>query len=55
MSAYFSGCEDEIKLITNSYVKVRYGELPESQEEFMMINNSWQKVKEFFHEKKKRK
>ena len=35
---------DEYRLITNAYVRVRYGEYPESAEELAEIRNAWQRL-----------
>lgn len=36
----------ELQLITRAYVKVRYGEFPETREEFEAIKTAWERVKE---------
>ena len=35
----------EVQLITRAYVKVRYGEFPETKEEFEAIKSAWEQVK----------
>ncbi|MEM7335959.1 MAG: DUF4129 domain-containing protein, partial [Chloroflexota bacterium] len=37
--------ENEVSLITQAFVKVRYGELPENQEEFEAIKHAWELLK----------
>ena len=37
---------DEVKLITDAYVNVRYGELPETKEEFDEISAAWERLQE---------
>lgn len=37
---------DEIRLITEAYTRVHYGEMPESQEELERIRSAWAKVRE---------
>lgn len=32
------------QLITNAYVKIRYGQLPETEEEFNLIKEAWQRL-----------
>jgi hypothetical protein len=36
----------DAQLITQAYVKVRYGELPETQEELEQLEAAWQRIKE---------
>jgi hypothetical protein len=36
----------DVQLITQSYVKVRYGEFPETKEEFEAIISAWERVKQ---------
>lgn len=36
----------EVQLITNAYVKVRYGEFPETKAEFEAIKSAWERVRE---------
>ena len=40
------GYENEARLITRAFVKVRYGELPESKEEFEAIKQAWETLKQ---------
>ena len=35
----------EVQLITRAYVKIRYGEFPETKEEFEAIIVAWERVK----------
>lgn len=35
----------DVQLITHAYVKVRYGEFPETKEEFEAIKSAWERVK----------
>ncbi len=36
----------DCQIITQAYVKVRYGEFPETKEEFKMIKSAWKRVRE---------
>ena len=36
----------ELRLITRAYVKVRYGEFPETKEEFEAIKSAWERVRQ---------
>ena len=36
----------DVQLITRAYVKVRYGEFPETQEEFEAIKSAWKRVRD---------
>ncbi len=36
----------ECQLITEAFIKIRYGELPETKEELAMIINAWQKLEQ---------
>ena len=36
----------ELDLITNAYLKVRYGELPESQNEIQAVDQAWSRVRQ---------
>ena len=36
--------KQEVQLITRAYVKVRYGEFPETKEEFETIKSAWERV-----------
>lgn len=46
LTAVFPEHAEEVAFITSAYVKVRYGELPESQEEVQRLEAAWQKVLE---------
>ena len=35
----------ETKLITQAYVKIRYGEFPETKAELLQIQEAWQQLK----------
>ena len=35
---------DEVREITDAYLRVRYGELPESNQEVQMVESAWQRV-----------
>jgi hypothetical protein len=37
---------DDIHLITGAYVRVRYGQVPESEEELSTIRNAWRRIQE---------
>jgi hypothetical protein len=39
-------CKQEVQLITGAYIKVRYGEFPETREEFEAIKSAWERVQE---------
>ena len=38
--------QGEVQLITRAYVKVRYGEFPETREEFEAIKAAWERVQQ---------
>jgi hypothetical protein len=42
----FQGAWSELTLITQAYVKVRYGELPEDQREMDAIETAWKRISE---------
>lgn len=42
----WSGQEDLVHLITDAYVRVRYGEIPEEQEELDNIKEAWNQLRE---------
>lgn len=44
LEGLFPGGEEEIHIITNAYLKVRYGELPESIQEVEAVESAWQRV-----------
>jgi hypothetical protein len=46
------GVADELAHITNAYVKVRYGQLPEDNQELVSIEGAWNKVGEAGKQKK---
>ncbi len=45
MEDLFPECADELQQITHAYLKVRYGELPESREEVAAIMDAWSKIR----------
>jgi hypothetical protein len=44
MGELFSSQIEDLETITQAYVRIRYGELPESQREVAAIEQSWQKI-----------
>jgi hypothetical protein len=44
LEGLFPGGEEDIHVITNAYLKVRYGELPESIQEVEAVETAWQRV-----------
>ena len=40
----FSEGVEEVRTITHAYLRVRYGELPESSQEVMMVESAWKRV-----------
>jgi hypothetical protein len=40
----FSSYRAEINLITNAYIRVRYGELPETEQEIIDLESAWKRV-----------
>ena len=38
------GARDEVGLITAAYLRVRYGEIPETNEEIELVENAWEQV-----------
>ncbi len=42
----FPGREAELELITSAYVRVRYGELPETRQEVSAVLEAWRKIKQ---------
>jgi hypothetical protein len=51
----FTGCGDEVELITSSYNRIRYGELPETEEEYQTVKDAWQVIKMHGNKIKKEK
>ncbi len=41
----FTGCGNEVKFLTSSYNRIRYGELPETEEECKSVESAWQVIK----------
>lgn len=46
MADLFPGCLDDLTVITQAYVRVRYGEYPESTAEVDAVEGAWQRVNE---------
>lgn len=46
LTAVWPNHQKDVQLITRAYVKVRYGEFPESREEFEAIKQAWERVRE---------
>jgi hypothetical protein len=46
MAALLIGAEAELQTITYAYLRVRYGELPETSQEIQNVLAAWEKVKE---------
>jgi hypothetical protein len=42
----FPGHADDVRVITEAYVQVHYGELPASSEEWEQVRTSWERVRE---------
>jgi len=51
LEALFPGMKGELGLITEAYLKVRYGDLPELSEEVDAVEQAWQRVSEVGDEK----
>jgi len=45
MKGFFPDCDRELETITNAYLKIRYGELPESNEEISEVMAAWATVR----------
>ena len=45
MAVLFPDCDSELACITNAYLKIRYGELPESSEEVSAVMEAWAKIR----------
>jgi hypothetical protein len=41
----FPGCEDDLSLVTSAYLKVRYGEYPETRREVEEVEQAWKNVR----------
>jgi hypothetical protein len=39
--------EDELRLITHAYIRVRYGQLPEHEDQVLVVEEAWERVKVF--------
>jgi len=44
LNQLFPTLGSELELITFSYVKIRYGELPEPSEEVVMVEQAWRHI-----------
>ena len=53
LSDIFTARRDDLELITQAYVRVRYGELPETQGEVDAIQSAWQRISSEGEVKKK--
>jgi hypothetical protein len=51
MQEYFPGGESDLALITSAFLKIRYGELPESPEEVQTVVNAWESIKKLPHKR----
>jgi hypothetical protein len=40
----FPGCEEDLNVITQAYLRVRYGELPETRTEVDQVESAWERV-----------
>ncbi len=40
----FPTLKDELGVITAAYLRVRYGELPESRDEIAAVEDAWQRI-----------
>ncbi len=46
MAGIFPGCEADLALITQAYVRVRYAQYPEDREEVAQVDAAWQRVRD---------
>jgi hypothetical protein len=53
LEALFPGFQGELGTITDAYLKVRYGDLPELREEVEAVENAWRRVSQVGYEKVK--
>ena len=47
----FPNMSEELVMITNAYLRVRYGELPETKGEVEIVEQAWKRVKTLGQEK----
>ncbi len=45
LQVVFPGCYEELVLITRAYLRVRYGEYPESRQEVQVVEQAWKHVR----------
>jgi hypothetical protein len=45
LQARLPNSEDDLQLITGAYLRVRYGEIPETDEEIQAVLTSWRRVR----------
>jgi hypothetical protein len=45
LEGLFPEGKEEVRTITHAYLRVRYGELPESNQEVTMVESAWERVK----------
>ncbi len=43
----FPGMRPEIETVTSAYVRIRYGELPEEQDELMQVEQAWDRLRNY--------
>jgi len=41
---YFTGCGDDLQVITAAYIDIRYGELPETHSQLQAVESAWRRV-----------
>jgi hypothetical protein len=51
LEALFPGFQRKLGTITEAYLKIRYGDLPELREEVEAVENAWRGVSEVGYEK----
>jgi hypothetical protein len=58
LATTYPGRDDDLDTITRAYLRVRYGELPETRQEVDQVEQAWERVRslgmELLHEKKKK-
>jgi hypothetical protein len=54
LNSIFPGESDNLHLITHSFIKIRYGQLPESKEDVKAVQTAWQSIRSRKSEFKKR-
>lgn len=45
LSYAFPACVEDVSTITQAYIKVRYGEVPETKDQVDLIEQAWEKIK----------